>query len=98
MSTLHFHDTVGNMTIQTAYVPTRGLFLTMVLKNQMPWDLMLAATETQARENHDAMFDAAAMWADAVERAGGDEVKAAKNEMEKLRAAAAVPVKGTLLN
>ena len=57
--TLEILDEVDNMTIQSAWVPTQDLFLTLVLRDGRPFDLAVSKTHEEAIRIHEDCVECA---------------------------------------
>lgn len=51
--TLNISETVGQLTIGTAFVPMRGVYLTLCIADRAPIDMVIADNYDDAMSNHD---------------------------------------------
>ena len=54
-------DNVGNMNVTTTLFQASHTFLTLVTRDNQPWDFVAASTESDARRNHSSMIGACAL-------------------------------------
>lgn len=54
-------DTVGTFTIMTSDVMVKGQYLTLVLKDRVPFDMEVSSSVENARKTHASMIDSAHM-------------------------------------
>lgn len=84
--TVNVSDRVGDFIIGTANVQARDVYLTLVLRNGLPFDMSVSETAEQAIQEHDAMFLAASIITEALAA-----------QAEKGINGQGIPVKGNLL-
>ena len=60
--TLNLSNQYGDMIVGTANVPAKGMYLTIVLRNQMPFDMALSETVEDALAAHKEFCTAAELF------------------------------------
>jgi uncharacterized protein with von Willebrand factor type A (vWA) domain len=75
--TMNFSERVGSFTIGTANVPAKGQYLTLVLRDGVPFDLNVAESVEDAIAAHEKFMLVAAMYSAMM----GEQPEAGPGEM-----------------